>query len=202
MTRWVIHAAWIAALTVLTQVGGAIYALALWTRKFTPRTRTITGFAALFVALYALLWFPVGWLASATGRSPLPCAERDGLSGSLFSCLLHRHYAEPDLVSIAAELARAVDARYPGTQTRTLDAGFPFFNGFPLAPHLSHDDGEKLDLAFYYARNGEYRAGALASPIGYWKSNGLGTASRNPAVGARVACGGTWNGSSLSRAAT
>ncbi|MEO1435240.1 MAG: hypothetical protein AAFV80_06855, partial [Bacteroidota bacterium] len=31
-----------------------------------------------------------------------------------------------------------------------LDANFPFLDGFPLLPHLSHDDGEKVDLAFIY----------------------------------------------------
>lgn len=31
-----------------------------------------------------------------------------------------------------------------------LDANFPFFNGFPLLPHLSHNDGKKLDISLVY----------------------------------------------------
>ena len=63
-----------------------------------------------------------------------------------------------------------MDDRHPGTLTLALDAGFPFVEGFPLLPHLSHDDGKKVDLALYYvgAEDGGYRRGALRSPIGYW----------------------------------
>ncbi|WP_243765941.1 hypothetical protein [Polaribacter cellanae] len=34
-----------------------------------------------------------------------------------------------------------------------LDANFPFFDGFPLLPHLSHNDGKKIDLSFIYKDN-------------------------------------------------
>ena len=50
-----------------------------------------------------------------------------------------------------------MDEKYPGTRINYLDAGFPFIDGFPLLPHLSHNDGRKLDLAFLYTdqKNGE-----------------------------------------------
>ena len=31
-----------------------------------------------------------------------------------------------------------------------MDANFPFIDKFPLIPHLSHNDGKKLDLSFCY----------------------------------------------------
>jgi hypothetical protein len=34
-----------------------------------------------------------------------------------------------------------------------MDANFPFFNGYPLLPHISHKDGKKLDVAFCYTDN-------------------------------------------------
>ena len=45
---------------------------------------------------------------------------------------------------------------------------FPFWNGFPLLPHLSHNDGKKVDLAFYYYddKTGEILE-STPSPIGY-----------------------------------
>ena len=49
-----------------------------------------------------------------------------------------------------------------------LDGNFPFITGFPLLPHLSHDDGEKVDLAFYYADDTGYLRGATRAPIGYF----------------------------------
>ncbi len=35
-------------------------------------------------------------------------------------------------------------------QLRYLDACFPFINGFPLMPHLSHNDGRKVDISLVY----------------------------------------------------
>jgi len=43
-----------------------------------------------------------------------------------------------------------MDSKYPGSSINYLDANFPFFDGFPLLPHLSHNDGKKIDFAFYY----------------------------------------------------
>ncbi|QHQ36833.1 hypothetical protein [Algicella marina] len=41
--------------------------------------------------------------------------------------------------------------------------------GFPLLPHLSHDDGRKLDIALWNVdESGSYQAGRHPSPIGYW----------------------------------
>ncbi|QGZ94344.1 hypothetical protein [Terricaulis silvestris] len=185
--RIAIHAALILALTLLTQVGALIYAAALGTRRYAPFARTPAGFALLFVALYAASWWPIERIAAVSGRASLPCIERAGLSSSAFSCVLHRHYADARLVSIASRLANDMDRRFPGTITRTLDGSFPFIDGLPLPPHLSHDDGEKLDLAFYYRRNGEYRPGALASPIGYWRFE-------QPASGEAQPCGGASTG--------
>ncbi|MEM9326618.1 MAG: hypothetical protein AAGA85_13220 [Bacteroidota bacterium] len=56
--------------------------------------------------------------------------------------------------------------RFEGTKTNYLDANFPFLDGFPLLPHLSHSDGRKIDLAFYYHREGE-RTNRAPSFIGY-----------------------------------
>ena len=70
---------------------------------------------------------------------------------------------------LLSELSNEIDRAFPGTTTLFLDANFPFLNGFPLLPHLSHGDGRKLDLAFYYAdADGRYLPAATRSPIGYW----------------------------------
>ncbi|MEM9260480.1 MAG: hypothetical protein AAGA62_12595, partial [Bacteroidota bacterium] len=39
-------------------------------------------------------------------------------------------------------------------------------DGFPLLPHRSHDDGQKLDLSFYYRKAGQLRSRAPAF-LGY-----------------------------------
>lgn len=43
-----------------------------------------------------------------------------------------------------------MNSKYPGTVVNYLDANFPFINSFPLLPHLSHNDGKKLDITFCY----------------------------------------------------
>ncbi|MEQ8686096.1 MAG: hypothetical protein RIE86_12430 [Imperialibacter sp.] len=59
-----------------------------------------------------------------------------------------------------------MEAKFGGTKTNYLDANFPFFDQFPLLPHLSHNDGKKLDLAFYYIQ-GNSRSDSAPSFIGY-----------------------------------
>ncbi len=65
-------------------------------------------------------------------------------------------------------MAGEMNIKYPGTTLNYLDANFPFFNKFPLIPHLSHNDGKKLDLSFCYfnATTGE-RTNECPSFIGY-----------------------------------
>ena len=46
-----------------------------------------------------------------------------------------------------------MDNKFPGTTVNYLDANFPFLDKFPLFPHLSHNDGKKLDLSFCYRDN-------------------------------------------------
>jgi hypothetical protein len=184
---WAGHALVAIVLTVLTQVGGAIYVAALLLRMRLPalKSRPRLVLAAGFVGLYTLAWFPVQTLAALGGRVALPCAETGKLrAASALYCIAHRHYVSREMRALAGDLAQAVDARYPGTITQTLDANFPFFDGFPLAPHLSHDDGDKLDVAFYYAdHEGAYENGGLRSPIGYWAFEEPGDNERQPCRG-------------------
>jgi hypothetical protein len=66
------------------------------------------------------------------------------------------------------ESADEMNRRFPGTRVNYLDANFPFANGFPMIPHLSHNDGRKLDLSFYYvdSKTGLATNGSPSS-IGY-----------------------------------
>lgn len=180
--KWLGRVVAFVLLTALTQVGGVLYAATLLPSR---RVRTRAHRLALFVALYAAAWYPIGRLAALSGRRPLPCTEADDtpLRASPIACVLHRHYAKAGLADVATALARAEARAYPGTLTRTLDAGFPFADGFPLLPHLSHRDGRKLDLAFYYRDDGGYRRGALSSPLGYGRFEQPGPGDPQPCRG-------------------
>lgn len=63
---------------------------------------------------------------------------------------MNRHYVNADLKEVAIKVANEMKQQYPGTALNYLDAGFPFFDKFPLFPHLSHNDGKKLDIALFY----------------------------------------------------
>jgi len=161
-----------AVLTLATQLGGIAYILSdpsvvrvSWLTRILPRI-------AAFVAVYAVLSGLALWLAPAFGRVPLPCFAAEDATYRMHSplyCALNRQYVTPTTQDMLASLANAVAAIEPGTRTTVLDAGFPFFDGFPLLPHLSHSDGRKVDIAYYYKDTaGRYRPYATRSPLGYW----------------------------------
>lgn len=164
------------ALTLLTQVGGVVFAVCWVMSQCLPRIsawwRTAINIA-LFAALYAVLSiFVVPPLAARGGRVPLPCAataDRPFAAAHPMFCWFNRHYADARLTMLMSDMSRDIARQYPGTVTLFLDANLPFINGFPLLPHLSHGDGRKLDIAYYYrGADGSYLPGQTRSPIGYW----------------------------------
>jgi hypothetical protein len=184
--RLIAHALIAIALTVLTQVGGLIYLAALALRRRIPLpTRPRIALVVAFLGLYSAAWFPIQAAAALNGRVGLPCVGDGPLRvATPLYCIAHRHDVRRELLDLARDMAQAVDERYPGAVTQTLDANFPFVDGFAMLPHLSHDDGRKLDLAFYYAdAAGEYRPGALRSPIGYWAFEQPSPRERQPCRG-------------------
>lgn len=152
------HGMLILGLTVLTQLGGLAWLVAL---RFRRRL-------VVFVLAYAALWGAAQLAAPALGRVPVPCTGEVLREQSWVYCALMRNFVTADLLAVAEDAAAVVAAEFPGTVTLALDGGFPLLDGMPLVPHLSHDDGEKLDFAFYYADDRGYVAGRTASPLGYF----------------------------------
>lgn len=152
-------ALWIAVLTVLTQLGGLAWLLALASRR-----RWLA-----FLGIHAILSLAALWVAPLAGRVPLPCTGDTLRMQSWMYCALNRQYVVPELAEVLNDVANRSAERHPGTVTLVLDANFPFLDGFPLLPHLSHDDGRKADIAFHYTdQGGVYLRGETRSPIGYF----------------------------------
>jgi hypothetical protein len=159
-----------AILTLVTQIGGiALFVAWLLVNIVGGGFWRLIG---VFLITYALLTVAVvPALAPLNGRVALACFGWGGhyAAANPLYCALNRHYTTPRLRSMLEALAADMNKAYPGTTTLYLDANFPFFDGFPLFPHLSHEDGRKLDLAFYYAdAAGQYLPNTVRSPIGYW----------------------------------
>ncbi len=154
------HTLIILLLTALTQIGGIAWLLALRVRRW----RLVA-----FAAAYAGLWMAAVSLAPLQGRVPLPCHGETLQMQSPLYCVMLRHFVTPELAEVAHDIAADVAAAHPGTVTLALDGSFPFLDGMPLLPHLSHHDGRKLDFAFFYTDDaGKYLPGKTRSPIGYF----------------------------------
>jgi hypothetical protein len=157
IARYIFHTFLVVVLTVLTQVGGIIYLLNNYLLSFTSIKKLRAAQQILFhflsfIALYVALSFTlVPLVAKPLGRVPLHVFSTINLRPlNLLTCFLNRHYVRPEMKKAALAVSNSLAAEYPGMRLNYLDANFPFFNGFPLIPHLSHNDGKKLDLAFAY----------------------------------------------------
>lgn len=189
MLRFTFHALIAVILTLLTQIGGIAYLLALAAARAIG-TRRFPARLALFLLIYAGASFAAGLAAPMFGRVPLSClsgaADRLVVRSPIY-CALNRNYVTPEVRDLAKALAAHMDQQFPGTITVALDANFPFMNGFPLLPHLSHTDGRKLDFAYYYKdADGNFLNGVTRSPIGYF-------AFEEPAPGDELPCAGRYD---------
>lgn len=144
-------------LTVFTQVGGIIYLLSRRThplimRKVSQPVLQPLAKLGTFLIIYVFSTLTViPLLAKPFGRVPLPVFRTKHLQPlRLATCLMNRHYVRPALKAAVLEIADKMGRYHPGTTVNYLDGGFPFLNSYPMLPHLSHNDGKKLDLSFLY----------------------------------------------------
>jgi len=162
-------------LTLVTQVGGIVFLISIFTfglieKRLTRTWTRVTAKALSFATLYFLFVFVVVPLtAKHFGRVPLPFVESNHVRpANILTVLLNRNYVQPELRQATFDVARKMNNKYPGTILNYLDANFPFIDKFPLAPHLSHNDGKKLDVSFHYvnAKTGEH-TNEIPSWLGY-----------------------------------
>lgn len=162
-------------LTMLTQVGGIILLISLLLNRFVARrfntfwTKTIASVMTFMVLYLVSVFVFVPIIAKPFGRVALLFfEERHVQPTTVLTCLLNRHYVRPELKEITFKVGEGMNKKYPGTTLNYLDANFPFMDEFPLLPHLSHDDGKKLDVSFLYmeAASNE-RSNEVPSWLGY-----------------------------------
>lgn len=159
MVRILKHGIVILFFTALTQIGGVLWLISLYFR------RSLMMFCLLYVGVTASLQF---W-SIVPGRVALPCVSAGPMQlQSWFYCATNRNFVTPELEEVLHDTADRIEQTFPGTKTLVLDANFPFFLGFPLPPHLSHNDGEKADLALFYKDADGLVSGKTRSPVGYF----------------------------------
>jgi len=136
-------------LTVVTQIGGLIYLLVLVLIKRTVSRHHLKRTACFTVLYLFATCVLVPPLAAIYGREPV-LANGAIQAHSFFYKLTNRNYVTPRLNRVLEAAALDFQRKYPGVKLVHLDANFPFIDGFPLLPHLSHNDGKKIDITLLY----------------------------------------------------
>ncbi|MEO1486308.1 MAG: hypothetical protein AAFU57_11190 [Bacteroidota bacterium] len=134
---------------MVTQIGGIVYLTTLLViRKKGERIRLKR--IVLFLALYLVAtYLLVPNIAPFFGRERINETEFIR-AHSLFYKLANRNYVKPELNKALTEIANNFEKKNSGIKLVYLDANFPFIDKFPLLPHLSHNDGKKVDVSLIY----------------------------------------------------
>jgi len=136
-------------LTVITQVGGVIYLISILiiSRK---SSRFRFKRSVLFVSLYLIITFLfVPNVAPHFGREKIKDSSTI-VAHTFFTKLTNRNYVKPEMNIALQTISKAFQKKHNDIKLVYLDANFPFFDGFPLLPHLSHSDGKKIDISLVY----------------------------------------------------
>lgn len=153
-------------LTLLTQIGGVVFILALFvSKKIKPSFygKTWGVFLALYF-IFTLLIVP--FIAPVLGREKVLNTSKIKPTNYI-TILLNRNYVRPEMNKVLLAIEKDLNNKNSTLEIRYLDANFPFINKFPLPPHLSHNDGKKLDISLVYETpNGEI-TNAKKSVSGY-----------------------------------
>lgn len=148
------HSLFFGFLTLLTQIGGLVWLITLGLNALVQKRYPIKRLRwAIFILLYSLATvFVVPPLARLScGRVPLPVFSNPNLEPeNVLFAFFNRTYVRIELRKTLEEVARQMQTKYPGSAIWYMDANFPFLDGYPLEPHLSHRDGKKIDLSFYW----------------------------------------------------
>ena len=168
MFRFLLQTFVVVLLTILTQIGGLLWLLSYWVAgqwKTKRAGRAMLMFLPLYL-LVTVLVMPI--VAAYSGRTPLPVFAPAYIKPvNLFYPLFNRHYVTPSTKMTLLEVARQLHQHDPNAELKYLDAGFPLFEAFPLLPHLSHNDGRKVDLSFFYTQEDGTATNEKPSRSGY-----------------------------------
>mgnify|MGYP001071810172 CR=1 FL=1 len=155
------HLIIIILLTVFTQIGGLIWIFALLLSvKLKKKKRYI--FPVLYLIFNILIVPPI---AKQFGREQLPVLFGNVKPRNIVYPLLFRNYVTCELRNVLENSSENLKQNH--IKITYLDANFPFMNGFPLLPHLSHNDGNKIDISFMYIEKNGRSTNKKPSISGY-----------------------------------
>ena len=156
------HLIFIVLLTALTQLGGFIWLICLIISYKTKKRKRIM-FPLLYLAFNLIIIPP---LAKVFGREQLPVFNKELKPRNWIYPLLFRNYVNPRLKIELEDSAHVLFISH-NISISYLDANFPFIDGYPLLPHLSHSDGKKIDICFQYLDSNKKPTDKKPSTSGY-----------------------------------
>ncbi len=154
-------------LAILTQVGVVSYLLSLIVCRVVKIKNFMFRFAFHTVTYVLLTLFVVPPLASYFGREPVAISANLKPANYWLTVGLNRNYVVPELNNALQNIANNFSAQDSQAVILFLDASFPFLDGYPLLPHLSHKDGKKIDLSYVYQNSMGKRVDFSPARSGY-----------------------------------
>ena len=167
--KYIKHVIIFSFLTLFTQVGGVIYLIYLFIQskiQFKTRLFKLLSFLSVYLFFTFLI---IPFIAFFLGRKALPLYDDFIQPANTYTVLMNRHYVSEELYDGLLEVKE--DLKEGGLFLTYLDANHPFVDGYPLLPHLSHNDGDKLDLAFIYKEEKFYSPSFSGYGVYYQKEN-------------------------------
>nr|WP_319400663.1 hypothetical protein [uncultured Carboxylicivirga sp.] len=136
-------------LTFISQIGGIVF-IASHIIAIKINCRKWYKAILLFLSIYTVTTFIlVPAFATLGGR--LKIKNRSNIEvANKMTIWLNRNYVNKETNLYLSEVSKELENINPNIKLRYLDACFPFFDGFPLLPHLSHNDGKKVDISLIY----------------------------------------------------
>jgi hypothetical protein len=153
-------------LTVVTQIGGILYVI-----TFLLISNKLSKYklkrALFFITLYFTTTFLiVPEVAPLFGRVKIE-NNKNLEAHNFLTKLFNRNYVTPKMQKVLTSISLKIKKESPSLKVIYLDANFPFFDGFPLLPHLSHNDGKKIDISFIYQTRKGVNTNTKPSNSGY-----------------------------------
>lgn len=119
----------------------------------------------IFISLYLLATYLITPLiAPIFGREKINNTDIIQPTNYLI-VLLNRNYVHPKINELLANAEN--ELQDTGIHINYLDANFPFINKFPLLPHLSHNNGKKIDISLVYEQVDGTISAEQKSRLGY-----------------------------------
>ena len=148
-----LHLFIIILLTAITQTGGVIYIISLFLIRNQSKKKRLKRFLAFTLTYLLTTFLVIPYMAPIFGREKIK-ESKNVKAHSFFYKLTNRNYVKPEMNDIITNISNDFSSEHKGIKLVYLDANFPFIDGFPLLPHLSHNDGKKLDVSLIYEEKG------------------------------------------------